>query len=226
MKSLHTSRIFSFFNNLLDFLFPKYCLGCRYPNTELCDSCLNKFPRVLESSKMGGMVIWPIFDYRNRCVKKAVWLLKYRGVRGIAIHFAKALYDQIAEDINDMGVFENFTKIVIVPIPLSQKRLRERGFNQSELIARELSLLDTTLAVKTDFLKKVKETQPQMTLRNKKERVKNVIDCFSVPKPHEVKNKNIILIDDVFTTGATLYEAQKVLKKAGARKIIAITVAH
>ena len=107
---------------------------------------------------------------------------------------------------------------------MHRSRKRVRGFNQSELIAARLSSL-INLRAENHILRKNKKTAPQVGLSGEKRR-NNIIGSFSVSNPESVKNKNVILVDDVKTTGATLEEAARVLKNAGAGKIWAVTVAH
>ncbi len=115
---------------------------------------------------------------------------------------------------------ENF---IIAPIPLHPGRERKRGFNQAELLAKFIGTklnLEFTIA-----LKKIKNTKPQAQLKNSEERIKNMEECFRITNPELVENKNVILIDDVFTSGATMNEAVKILKNCGAKKIIAAVLA-
>src|SRR5204863_311048 len=116
----------------------------------------------------------------------------------------------------------------LIPIPLSPKRMRERGFNQALLIASALCRIDRgeNFTLEKDVLQKPKETRHQAEIENRSERLKNLIGSFALRNPEKIENHNLILLDDVSTTGATLAEARKTLQKAGARKIIAFTVAH
>ena len=148
------------------------------------------------------------------------------------------------EELADLVIMENFNNIILIPIPLSGKRLRERGYNQAELICRELIKINNltpspspyqgegcrrrgeVLTLQNNILIKPKETEHQARIENRRQRLQNIIGSFSLKNSELVKNRNIILIDDIITTGATLNEARKVLKQAGARKIIAFTIAH
>lgn len=119
----------------------------------------------------------------------------------------------------------NFDDYLILPIPLHSKRQRERGFNQSELIASTLAT-QLHLPMLTDTLEKIKQTKPQAETKNIQERRANLAGCFRVTKPELVLRKNIILVDDVCTSGATLIEATNVLKQAGGRNIIGFVIAQ
>jgi len=112
----------------------------------------------------------------------------------------------------------------IIPIPLFLKRLKWRGFNQSEEIAKILAGY-FEMPFLQDALIRIKDTRPQIELP-KEERAKNIKDAFMCQHPKKIKNINIILFDDVYTTGATMREAAKILKRAGAKQIIGLTVAR
>ena len=152
-----------------------------------------------------------------------------RGRKSLAKIFAQALYPRMLEELADLELLENFREPVLIPIPLAPKRLRERGFNQAELLCKELLKLDKSngiLAMANNVLAKPKDTIHQAHATNRTARLKNLIGSFVVNNQELIENKNIILIDDITTTGATLSEARKILKQAGARKVIAFTVAH
>jgi len=172
--------------------------------------------------------VFPLYDYRHPPVKKAIRLLKYKGKREFAKIFAEIIYGRIMEELSDFIIFNNFQKPILMPIPLSKKRIRERGFNQTSLICAELVKLDKNqnFILEKNILTKIKNGEHQANIENRQERLKNIVGSFSVKNPESIKGGNIILIDDVTTTGATLNEAKKTLRKAGAKKIIAFAVAH
>lgn len=113
---------------------------------------------------------------------------------------------------------------IIVPVPLHYMRLLKRKYNQSSLLAHELSNL-CNIPVDDFSLKRCKNTTPQVEFSGKA-RIKNVRGAFAVKNPKNIKNKKVLLIDDVMTTGSTLKECAIALKKAGAAKIYALTVAR
>jgi ComF family protein len=139
------------------------------------------------------------------------------------------------EELSELSLMENFTNAILIPIPLSPERYRERGFNQAELICRELIKINhlrhgVDMQLQKNILIKPKETEHQARIKDRQERLKNISGSFAIKSNPQnlalTKNGNIILIDDITTTGATLNEARKTLKQAGARKIIAFTIAH
>jgi competence protein ComFC len=163
--------------------------------------------------------------------------VKYNGNQKIAILFACLLYEQMIEVLSEEELFSNFIDPVVIPLPLSKERLKERGWNQAEIIAREIVKLNSSFSLNTTSLHKVKNTLPQTKL-SKSERLKNLKNCFAIKDSDskiegkrdldrvKIKNRNIILVDDVTTTGATILEAKKVLLNAGAKNVLAFTIAH
>lgn len=111
---------------------------------------------------------------------------------------------------------------LVAPVPLHPSRLRHRGFNQSLLLAQAFP--DAPL--ERELLTRVRPTPPQTSLKTSKERRENVKGAFAVPRADLVKGKRVVLIDDVFTTGATVKECAKVLRKAGAQQVDILTVAR
>lgn len=219
-------------NTILDVLFPVNCVICKKEKVILCEKCLFLCP---QTEKECAKWIYPLYDYRNIIIKKTLWFLKYRNKKNIAKVFAQIMHKFILEELSDLSSFENFKNPILIPIPLSKKRQKERGYNQAELICEELLYLspNNNSTLKSDFilekniLIKNKDTKHQANIKNRSERLLNLKDSFTINKEAiSIKNRNIILIDDITTTGATLNEAKKTLKKAGARKIIAFTVAH
>ena len=154
-------------------------------------------------------------------------MLKYQGVKQLAKPLAELIKERIwkkletaAPDIalRSQGGRENW---LVVPIPLSKKKLRHRGYNQAELIAGELSG-----DVRADIMFKKFHTKSQVEVKDKKERLANIVGSFEVRNHETIRGKKIILIDDVLTTGATMREAKKVLKSAGAKKVVGVVVAR
>lgn len=168
-----------------------------------------------------------IFQYKNKIARQAIWEIKYRANKNITRKFSKILYEFILEELSDQIAFSNFNNPLLIPIPASKNSLREKGFNQSELIAREMKKIDggKNFEINLNALNKIKETPHQSKLKNKEKRLKNLKGCFSADA-NLVNKRCIILIDDVITTGATFKEVEKTLKNAGAKKIIGFTIAH
>ncbi len=113
---------------------------------------------------------------------------------------------------------------LLIPVPLHTKRLRERGFNQALLLVKELSR-KTQIPYAKRLLRKIKPTTPQVHLSGR-EREREVKGSFHVSRPQEIQGRSILLIDDVYTTGATVNECAKVLLNAGAERVDVLTLAH
>ena len=199
------------FKNILAVLFPQKCLGCKKENEILCPNCLLKISRP-DTPYLNGVHI--AANYQDLVLKKALWMLKYQGVKQLAKPLAELIKERIWKKL-ETGDW------LIVPVPLSKNKLRHRGYNQAELIAKELS--DN---VRADILFKKFHTKSQVEVKDKEERLANIIGSFAIKNPEKIKGKKIILIDDVLTTGATMREAKKVLKQAGAKKVIGVVVAR
>lgn len=231
-----------FLNTILDIIFPTKCVLCDKTGVDLCTECLKSAPKAERES---AEWIFPLYDYRHPAIKKSLWLLKYKGKRKLAGVFAEVVYEKILEELSELSLMENFTELLLIPIPLSPQRYRERGFNQAELICKELIRIHhlrygvdanthfnhgVNMQLEKNILIKIKDTKHQARIKNRNERIKNIIGTFAIKNEainkDLLKRKNIILIDDILTTGATLSEAKKILKQAGARKVIAFTVAH
>ena len=222
MAFLNTIR-----DSLLNIVFPTKCISCGKNGKDLCIICLSEIPTAeRETAKW----IFPLYDYRHPPTKKTLWMLKYKGKKRLANIFAEVLYEKIMEELSELSMLENFRDPIIISIPLSAKRYKERGYNQAELICKELLKLDKdkNFCLEKNILIKQKETEHQAQIKDRNIRLRNILGSFSVKSGEEnkIKNRNIILIDDITTTGATLNEARKILKKSGAKKVIAFTVAH
>ena len=199
------------FKNILAVLFPQKCLGCKKENEILCPNCLLKISRP-DTPYLNGVHI--AANYQDLVLKKALWMLKYQGVKQLAKPLAELIRERIWKKLET----ENW---LVVPVPLSKNKLRHRGYNQAEMIAGELSG-----DVRADILFKKFHTKSQVEVKDKEERLANIIGSFAIKNPEKIKGKKIILIDDVLTTGATMREAKKVLKQAGAKKVIGVVVAR
>ena len=180
------------------------------PPGHTCNRCRNKTPiRVFISP----------FPYRHPVVQRLIHEFKYRRIRSISPTLSRLI-----------GSYLRYYQIslpqqaIIMPIPLHPRKQRVRGFNQALLLAQDISR-DLSMTLDAHALVRTISTAPQTTL-TVENRHKNVEHIFSLRNGTSVKAKTIILIDDVKTTGATLEQAARVLKQAGAKEIWAITFAH
>lgn len=168
-----------------------------------------------------------LFDYKHPLVKTAIWELKYRGNKKILNLLTNCLYNELVSELSERKTFENFEKPILIPIPMSKPKQRKRGFNQCELLADSLFKMDNNRSFETQnkILIKTRETESQ-TRKNRTERLLNLKNSFAVINQEKIFKRNIILLDDVTTTGATFEEARKILSQAGAKKIFCVAIGH
>lgn len=221
MKTL----LHSIWRTFLDILFPLACLGCKRPGTALCLTCLQTVP---PPEKILDETIYSLFSYRHPLIRRSIWMLKYKNRPGITESMGKVLYERMIMEYDDLLQFKNFRSPIVIPIPLSKKREHSRGYNQAALLSRAALLHDVEklFSYSDNLVLRARDTKPQAHIKNRMRRLENIRGSFIVPSQGEVRGKNIILIDDVTTTGATVREVKSVLKKAGARHIVAFTIAH
>lgn len=204
------------FKKILAVLFPQKCLGCKKENEILCPDCLGKISRP-DTPYLKGIHI--AGNYQDLVLKKALWMLKYQGIKQLAKPLAELIRERVWKKLETEGW-------LIVPIPLSWVKLKHRGYNQAELIARHLFNYQDNILWGGGILSKIRETKSQVEVKDREERLANVVGSFKVEKPELIKGKKIILVDDVRTTGATMSEAKKVLMSAGAKKVVGVVVAR
>lgn len=183
--------------------------------------------KLLQARETENKSIYALFDYRDETIKNMIWSLKYRRNKHVANVFAQMLYDFFVEEFSDLHIYSDFDKPVLIPIPMHKKHLQQRGYNQTILLAKELHKIggDSFCVLRADILQKIKNS-PSQTKLHKNKRLKNIIGTFCVRKPEEIIGRSVVVLDDVTTTGATLNEARKILRKAGAKRVIGIAVAH
>ena len=184
-------------------------------------SSLPKAPRVL-----GEDWINPLLHYKDKRVKAIIWELKYRENILPLEHLGKLIYEEIISEISDILIFDNDAEFILIPIPITSQRRSERGYNQSELIARSIveNDIEHVLLYAPQWFSKIKETPRQSHSQSKYERVMNLLDSFVADE--RVYGKYVILIDDVVTTGSTMLEARKELLNKGVKKVLGFTIAH
>lgn len=226
---------------LLDILFPKFCVGCGKEGTYLCEDCFYlieilekqycpfcQIPKIVldgrtcplcrKSKKLTGLFC--ATSYENFLVKKIIHEYKYSLIKELAIPLSLL----IIIHFYNLGKLKNFSDFILIPVPLHKKKLKNRGFNQAEEIAKELSKF-LNIPLLSNGLIKTKQTKSQTELQ-KEDREKNVKGVFVCTKNSSVRKRKILLVDDIFTTGATMEECARVLKEAGAREVWGVVVAR
>ena len=211
---------------LLDLIFPRTCAGCGREGGYLCDECEAAIPRLepplcrlCSTPSRSSLCAWcktanQPFDgitapYRwTGVVQELVYALKYRNVRASAPRLSEPMSAHLADS--------SITADVIAPVPLHPSRERERGYNQSELLARGISK-STGIPVANGVLARTRNTPPQVSMSTPEERRRNVIGAFECVG--DVAGKRVLLVDDVVTTGATVAECAAQLRQAGAASV-------
>jgi len=227
-------------NFLLDIFFPKICFGCGREGNYLCQDCqalleissfrycLCRIPKRIfkkgkcskcNSKKLDGLYF--ALDYKNFLVKELIRNFKYEP---FIKELAKPLAFLIITYFQLLNNKQNFSDFVLLPIPLSKKRLRWRGFNQAEELTKKLSKF-FKIPLISDCLIKIKNT-PSQTELSEEERKENIKGVFSLRNQNQIFGKKILLVDDVYTTGSTLEEAARILKRAGAKEVWGVVVAR
>lgn len=215
MESLKKALIF-----LLQILYPKQCLICgKLEQDTICSKCYNTLK--IEAK---------VEQYKNKTFNKHLYIFKYEGkIRNLIIDYKfndKPYLNELFAKIilKNAKICRKIKKYdIIIPVPIHKKRKNERGYNQSELIARKLAK-NLNVELVTDSLIKQKNTLPQSTL-SKKQREENVKTVYKIQNKQKIENKKIILLDDIYTTGATAEECSKILKQNGAKEILVLTIA-
>ncbi len=212
----------------MDTLFPIKCVGCGLYDTYFCASCLDGVKKRRDLERIGAVITFAATDYNDRLVEKALKTFKYGFVRDMAQPLAGIMRSSI-EGLPDpirSGIFKGGP--LLVPVPLHKKRLNWRGFNQSEVLAEKISGF-YGLEVK-NILTRNKNRKPQADIEDRESRMNNIADSFECPANVNGRpvcaGRNIVLVDDICTTGATLNECAKVLAANGARKISALVIAR
>jgi len=212
-----------FLSSLLDIFFPPKCVFCSQllnkNDDGICSKCIESLPYADNHGKQSGDVfdicISPL--YYTGVVRRSVLRYKFHG----ASHYAGTYGEFLADCIREIP---DFKFDIITWVPLSKKRERSRGYDQAMLIAKTTaSVLDET-AIET--LIKHKNVRAQSELGDKKERSANIRGAFIVTNAEMIAGKNILLIDDVVTTGTTLEECTRVLLEAGAAEVFCAALAR
>lgn len=210
---------------IIEILFPTYCLGCKSKNEILCPDCISNISR---TEKEIGKDIFAIFNYHDPIIKKIIWNLKYYKYSYLGKKLGEILYDELLENISEIRSYSMGSPIIVIPVPISKHKRKIRGYNQAEKIARGFcnSNKDRVFDLKENIIFKKLKTIPQARITNRERRLKNIKGSFEIKNNNIIIGKTIILIDDVTTTGGTMNEIMKLLKKSGAKKVIGFAIAH
>ena len=219
------------YDSVKDFIFPKICI---VRDEKLPENNSNDFldDRVIQSLerlnvnditgmklKISNKEIFSLYSFRtNSEMQKIIHNFKYNGFQNVGLIFGNILADELLNSNHDISSYD-----MIAPVPLFIAKERSRGYNQSSILA---SVIGKKVGVDfiPDLLIRTKDTKSQ-TGMNKDERVANVKNVFRLNDSYEIRGKKIILVDDVMTTGSTVSECLKILKKKGGEKVLAVSLA-
>lgn len=227
---------------LIRIIFPKSCLICnqiisdgnfcagdwndlRFLHKPACDICFEPFEFKVDDKMLCGACLQRPPEYfkavailaYDEISKNLITKFKYFDQTDLVKYFAKLMFNGAKEMLEDVDF--------IAPVPLHKLRIIKRKYNQSAMLAKNISALGGKKSI-LDLLIRTKNNKPQASL-NQKDRRKNVAGIFTVHQKYlpQIKGKNILLIDDVMTTGSTVEACAKTLKKAGAQKIYVLVIA-
>ncbi len=228
-------KIFSrLLNEALDYIFPAFCAKCGQEGIYLCPTCGQKLLRLQQQrclicqkpspfgkthttcskTKIDGII--SALPYHDPAIKNLIEIFKYKF-----IDISELLGNFMVEAINNQELNNFFKDFIIIPVPLHKRRFRWRGFNQSQLLAQTLSS-SLGIPIEDKIISRIRYTKPQVELKHD-ERKLNVKGAFEVVG--DPTGKNFLLVDDVVTTGATINELAKLLKKKKAHSVWALTLA-
>ena len=218
----------------LDLLFPPYCIGCGREGNYICGRCERELPYISppfcsicgrplsadgncpgcisKDHAIDGIRAPFLFD---GLIRHAIHELKYHNLRALAPVLAGFLFEYLSENTVPGNI--------LVPVPIHPKRLRERGYNQSSMIAHKLGSLCGSPVIDS-CLARMTYVAPQARLSSAADRLKNITGAFAC-RDSQLKDKHVILIDDVSTSGATLNACAGALKSAGAAGVWGLTIA-
>lgn len=204
---------------LSDLVFPERCVFCGMPtglhadSRYICAECKKDMPYLNSVPDINREQIQGISVFEYDFVRKTIFLLKYDGYR----HYADVMGGLMADYVLDKDIKELLSVDIAVPVPLWRSKEKDRGFNQSALLA-EAFCKRTGMACDEGFLVRSRNTKPQKGL-GRGERQENLRDAFELNDGRSAENKSFLIIDDIFTTGTTVFECAKTLYAEGADRV-------
>lgn len=231
-----------FFDTITNLILPNQCITCHsLSECNLCNNCIQKIPSAnnlwIKENLHQNIIFKPkthtkiktinknsylnailsCTDFKHKIIKKSVHYLKYKNLPQLAIPMGTIMLRALSQHL------KNTSDIILCPIPLHTSRLKFRGYNQADLLAKYLQK-KLRLPIYLN-LERIRNTPQQMRIKNKSSRIQNMNDAFIASKKNNLK-QTIILIDDVTTTLSTIEQAAKALSKQGFEDIYALILAH
>jgi len=210
---------------IFDLFIPPMCALCparlNILDNTICPECLddiNRLPYIMETSSIYTEKVWAIFQYTGK-IKKCLKIFKFKKRKNIIIVLEHIIKDFLREN---PGIGSGVD--IIVPVPMSPIDIKNRRINHAGLIAEALSKL-LSVPIDRRVLIKIKNTEKQASLKREK-RLRNLVNSFKVTNKNKVSGKNMLIVDDIFTTGATIDTCALELLKSKAKEVFAFTVAR
>ncbi len=210
--------------NIFDkILVTEKCINCRSKGSMLCKNCLKLIPSPEHDLPEH---IYALYEYRDPAIKKILTDAKYRGkFAGLNI-FERVMYDAMTDIISEYSELNNYKNIMVIPVPISKKRFKERGYNQAEIITKSILRNNSEYKLGNNIFKKIINKTPQASIHNRKERLLSPRGTFEISEHIKVKDCMCIIVDDITTTGGTINEMRRLLLEAGALTVVGLTIAH
>ena len=219
MKSVHA--LIFFINKIVELVYPNQCLICgKLKIKGICNKCYNEL-------KIKPQII----IYKNKSFKEHLYIFEYKGIiRKLILNYKfndKAYLNELFVKIilKNEKICRKIKKYdIIMPVPIHRARKRQRGYDQSEIIARKIADYFEEIKLNIETLKKEKNTIAQSSL-TKEQRQQNVKQVYKIENKEKIENKRVILFDDIYTTGSTAEECARLLKENGAKEVLVFTLA-
>ncbi len=200
---------------LLDFLFPHSA-----EVQEILDLSLAELSSLPKAEPERNSSATSLFEYRHTMVKRLVWEIKYKNNLALAERAGLLMAEALQTELDEQGLWSD--EVLLIPIPTSNAKLLDKGYNHAETLARAMK----GFATNNSILAKTHTTESQKQAGSRAERLHNLSHSMQVVSENNLSDKVLVLVDDVTTTGATFQEARRALKEAGAKKVLAIALAH
>ena len=234
----------AFIQFFIDALFPPQCVACEsiIPHSHqfrsICNSCISRIemhtgftcaecgkrlPTLSLTCHPQSIILLTVSHFSNPEIHALIYALKFYFLKEVATPLGKLLFTQF--NLHFPGIPSS--SFVCVPVPIHPSRERERGFNQSTLIARAFSsYFSPPMPILDSLVTRITPTSSQATLHSHAERKKNIAGAFSINEHASLKDTIVIIVDDVVTSGATMHAVASTLREKGARAIIGLAIAH
>ncbi len=199
------------------------CQICKKSGLRICKGCL---VYIKPPEHDLPEYIFALYEYRDPYIKQILTDAKYRNKFAGLKAFDRVMHDAMLDIISEYVELNNYSNIILLPVPISNKRLRARGYNQAEIIANSIYKISTGIILGNKIIKKIKDRTPQASIHSRKERLRSPVGTFEVINKEMIQDSLCIIIDDITTTGGTINEMRRILIESGARDAFGLSIAH